>query len=195
MTKIVRYITALLIFFVLFWVYNAIVIYRYSTSYSETKSEVAIVLGAGTKEGVLSAIFRERINHSIYLYKKGKVDYIIFTGGIGKNQKRADSEIAKSYAVTKGVDPDKILIDKTSTITFSNLTQAKNLMEITHLQTALLVSDPLHMKRSMAITKELEMKCYSSPTKTSMYQSWGTKWKSLTYESFFYSVGLILWRY
>ncbi len=195
MNRPLKYSLVVLLLFILFLTYNAIVIHRYSESYLETKSDVAIVLGAGTKGGKLSAIFRERINHSIYLIQDGRVDNIIFTGGIGKNQMIADSEIAKRYAISNGISADKIFIEKKSITTFSNLEEAKVLMETKDWKTALLVSDPLHMKRSMAIADRLDIKCNSSPTQTTMYKTWITKLKSMIYESFFFSIGFLTGRY
>ncbi|WP_052303999.1 YdcF family protein [Cellulophaga algicola] len=70
-----------------YFVLNSVRIYNYSFEYNEHKSDVAIVLGAGTNIGKLSPVFKERINHSILLYNKGIVKKIILTGGFGKGQK------------------------------------------------------------------------------------------------------------
>jgi len=88
---------------VLFFIFNAIKIYVYASNYEVSKSDVAIVLGAGTDNGVLSPIFKERINHAIYLYNNKIVSKIIFTGGTGEGQLSADSEIAKQYAIECGL--------------------------------------------------------------------------------------------
>ncbi len=82
-----------------YFLYNSIIIYNYSFEYSEDICDVVIVLGAGTNNGKVSPIFKERINHGIYLYNKGVVSKIIFTGGYGEGQKLSDSKIAKEYAL------------------------------------------------------------------------------------------------
>jgi len=170
---------------------NAIRIYNYSNEYYEDKSDVAIVLGAGTNNGEPSAILRERINHSLNLYKAGIVNYIIFTGGYGKGHKESDSEIAKNYALRNGIPEEDIFIEEESTITFTNLSYSKIIMDSLNISTALVVTDPLHMKRSVAMAKKLEINCKPSPTPTSMYKSQKTKFRSLFYESFFYNLGII----
>ena len=132
-------------------IFNAIGIYNYSFDYSESKSDVAIVLGAGTNNGVLSPVFTERINHGVYLYENQLIDKIIFTGGKGENQTISDSQMAKHYAIEKGVPPNDILIEESSKYTYENLMEAKQIMDSLNYSSALIVSDPLHMKRSMEL--------------------------------------------
>jgi len=172
--------------FIAYFTFNTIRIYNYSKQYSEEKSDVAIVLGAAINNGVPFPVFRERINHSIYLYKKGVVEKIIYTGGIGKGQIQSESEVAKSYAINKGVKKEDILIEEKSKYTVENLSEAKKIMESLNLTSALLVTDPFHMKRGVMYAKNNDIHCNPSPTKTSMYKSKLPKFMQLMYESFFF---------
>ncbi len=171
-----------------YFLLNAVRIYRYSLKYYENQSDVAIVLGAGTNQGKLSPVFKERINHSILLYKKGIVDKIIFTGGFGKNQKQSDSKTAKNYALENGIPENDIFIEEESNYTVENLINSKQIMDSLKLTSALLVSDPLHMKRAMKLAKYHGIHCNPSPTKTTMYTSSKTKTRQLLYETFYFSV-------
>ena len=174
---------------------NAISIWHYSLEYSEKKSDVAIVLGAGTNNGTLSPVFKERVNQGIYLYKKGLVKKLIFTGGIGENQDVSDSKVARNYAAQQGVPQNDIIIEEKSRYTHENLTEAKFIMDSLNFSSALIVSDPLHMKRSMELATAANIECESSPTKTSMYQSTIPKLKFLVYETFFYTLGKLSFRH
>ena len=58
-------------------------IVRYSRVDEKRPCDVAIVLGAGTFNGEISAVYRERINHGIWLWENGYADFLIFTGGYG----------------------------------------------------------------------------------------------------------------
>jgi len=175
-----------------YFLFNAFRIYNYSTQYSKAISDVAIVIGAGTKDGKVSPIFRERINHGVYLIKKDVVKKIIITGGTGKGQKIPDSEAGRTYALSKGISINDIIIETNSNYTIENLSEAKLLMDSLGLNTALLVSDPLHMKRSMGLSKKLGLNSKPSPTKTSMYKTNGTKISFLLYETLFYSLGEVV---
>lgn len=170
-----------------FFIINAFRIHEYSKIYTEEKSDIAIVLGAGTNNGNLTPVFTERINHAIYLYKKQLVDQIIFTGGYGTDQANSDSQIAQQFAIQMGVSPTNLIIEKKSRYTLENLIESKIIMDSLSYSTALLVS----VKRSMKMAEELGIKCQPSPTQTSMYRTWKTKWRSLCYETFFYSIGLL----
>ena len=181
------------LFLIGYFLFNAFGIYRYASNYSEQPSDVAIVLGAGTNGGKLSPVFRERINHGITLYRKGVVKQILFTGGFGQGQQLADSEVAKRYALKEGVPENAILIETRSKFTFENMIEAKSIMDSLHLETALIVSDPLHMKRSMTLAAQHHISCQSSPTPTTMYRSFRPKLGSLFYETVFYCFGTTKW--
>lgn len=172
-----------------YFLFNAVAIYYYSFEYSEKVSDVAIVLGAGTKDSRVSPVFRERINHSLYLYKKGIVKKIIFTGGYGEGKQYSDSQVAKLYALTKGIPSKDIIIEEKSKITLENLLESKTKMDSLNIKTALLISDPLHMKRAMSLAINQKIDCHPSPTQTSMYKSILPKTNSLFYETFYYSLG------
>ncbi len=190
--KLKKYLFFVLLFFLGYLIFSGIRIYNYSSTYSEDACDVGIVLGAGTKNGVVSPIFRERLNHSIYLYNKEKIGKIILTGGYGKNQDRTDSEIAKDYIVAKGIPLKDILVEKKSRYTIENLIEAKKIMDSLNFKSALIISDPLHMKRSIELANKLKIDCKPSPTKTTMYKSFVSKSISLIYETFYFTLGEII---
>ena len=148
--------------------------------------DVAIVLGAATSNGEVSPVYRERINHGIWLYNNDYVDYLILTGGIGENNTISDALAAKNYAVKMGIPEDAVFIEELSTITEENLEYAKLIMDENGFDTAIVVSDPLHMKRAMVMAEDYGIVAYSSPTPTSMYKSTKTKLPFLAREEFFY---------
>ena len=133
-----------------------------------------------------SPVFRERINHSIGLYKDGYIKKIIFTGGKADGKKFSESYVAKKYAESHGVNSKDIFIEEKSKITQENLKFAKEIMIENDLSKALLISDPLHMKRTVLIAKDVNINAFSSPTKTSQYKSSSKKLTFLMRESFFY---------
>lgn len=181
--KIKYLIAGVLAILILLFFYTALLIRNYGKEYFDTPADVAIVLGAGTSEGKISYVFEQRIMHAIDLYKHNKVSMIIFTGGYGKGQTLSDSRAAKNFAVQKGMPEDRILIEESSTITYSNVKNAKKVMDKNHLQTALLVSDPYHMKRAMDMCKKINIKALPSPTPTTMYRSNGKKFLFLLKET------------
>jgi uncharacterized SAM-binding protein YcdF (DUF218 family) len=149
------------------------------------KADVAIVLGASVWNDEPSPVFKERINHGIWLYKEGYINKIIFTGGKSKTNEYSDAYVAKNYAQIKGIDSLDILIEEKSTITEDNLKYAGDLMSNNDLFSALIVSDPLHMKRAMLMAKDKKIKAFSSPTRSSRYKSGAEKIQFLIRETIF----------
>jgi uncharacterized SAM-binding protein YcdF (DUF218 family) len=153
-------------------------------------ADAAIVLGAAVWRERPSPVFEERIKHGITLYQSGAVEKLIFTGGLGERDSLSEAEVARNYALARGVPDEAILIETSSTITLENLIEAQTLMAEQGLETAVLVSDPLHMYRSIGMAQDLGMTVYTSPTPTTRYRTWRSKAGSLIYESFFYTIYL-----
>ena len=185
--KLFRLISLFLVLLLLFClIFTAISIVNYGETDEKAPSDVAIVLGAGASNGEVSPVYRERINHGIWLYENGYVNYLILTGGVGDGNNVSDAYIAKQYAISKSVPEQAIFIEEKSTITEENLENAKAIMDENSLKTAIIVSDPLHMKRAMLMASDYGINACSSPTPTTMYRSLKTKIPFLAREEFFY---------
>lgn len=185
--RLPKYIAAIIGVLVLYVTWIAMNIISFSNERNEVISDAAIVLGAGINYDKPSPVFRERINHAIYLYEQGKVEYLVFTGGLGEGNTLTESEVAKMYAIKNGVLPKKIIIEKTSTITYENLVESRKVLSNNKINSVLIVSDPLHMKRAMTMANDLDLVANAAPTPTSMYKSWSRKIEFLAREIFFYS--------
>ncbi len=181
-----RVILAGLIFCFFGTMFLMISIYNYSLVTEDVKADAAIVLGAAVWGNAPSPVFKERIDHTINLYKNAKVDQLIFTGGVGENDELAESEVAKTYAINHNVPENVIFIETSSKFTFENLIESKKIMSDMGINSVLIVSDPLHMKRAMMMADDLGIKAYSSPTPTSRYKSWHAKLKFLFSETYYY---------
>ena len=177
---------------IVLWGTVALSIVNYGKIDEKAPSDVAIVLGAGTWKGEVSPVYRERINHGIWLYQNGYADYLLLTGGVGDGNSVSDAAAAKAYALSQGVPETAILIEEKSTITEENLFYAKAVMDELSLKSAIIVSDPLHMKRAMLMASDYGIDALSSPTPTTMYRSLKTQIPFLAREEFFYLGYLIV---
>lgn len=165
----------------------------YATKDEKCKSDIAIVLGASITSDGVSPVYRERINHAIWLYENDYVNAIMVTGGVGEGNLVSDASIAREYAMEQGIPDEDIYMEETSTITQENIANAKGIMEEHAFDTAIIVSDPLHMKRAMLMAEDSGIEAYSSPTPTTMYRSLKTKIPFLLREEIFY-VGYRIYR-
>ncbi len=185
--KLAVLVSLLVVFLIiLFAIITAVNIAQYGKLEEKAHCDVAIVLGAATSGEEVSPVYRERINHGIWLYENGYVDYLILTGGVGEGNEKSDAYVAKQYAIEKGIPNQAILIEERSTITEENLEYAKAIMDAHSMDTAIVVSDPLHMKRAMLMADDYGITAYSSPTPTTMYRSAKTQIPFLARELFFY---------
>ena len=161
-------------------------IYRYSGVAIDKQADAAVVLGAAVWSQNVSPVFRERINHAVDLYRKGKVRKLIFTGGQGNSNEPTEAAAASSYAQANGIPIQDILVEQKSHTTFENIVNAKQLADANSLKTVLIVSDPMHMKRAMTMARDVGLRAYPSPTPTTRYVGWRTQMSELARETFYY---------
>ena len=161
-------------------------IYRYSGVAIDKQADAAVVLGAAVWSQNVSPVFRERINHAVDLYRKGKVRKLIFTGGQGNSNEPTEAAAASSYAQANGIPIQDILVEQKSHTTFENIVNAKQLADANSLKTVLIVSDPMHMKRAMTMARDVGLIAYPSPTPTTRYVGWRTQMSELARETFYY---------
>ncbi len=184
----IKKIVKLIIFaFILLIGYSSISIYTYSHVNELKKADAAIVLGAAAWGREPSPVFRERINHAIWLYEQGYVDKIIFTGGKRIEADLAEAEVGKIYALEQNIPEHDILIEVNSMNTEENLKNAYALALQYDLHTFIIVSDPLHMKRAKVISEHLGIEAYSSPTDTSAFETFKTKFPFFVKEVVYYT--------
>ncbi len=161
------------------------VIWQYGEQDGAARSDCIIVLGAAVQGTTASPVFEERIRHGIGLYDAGYAPKLLFTGGFGDGQIHSESGMGRSIAIRHGVPATDILIEETSRTTHQNLFEARSLMRLHGMRSAIVVSDPLHMKRAMMMADGLGMAAASSPTPTSRYRSLRTKLGFLLREIYF----------
>jgi len=157
-------------------------------------ADAAIVLGAAVQGAQPSPVFEERIRHGVTLYRRKAVRKLIFTGGYGAGSNHAESLVARDHALRRGVPPRDILTETHSRTTYQNLMEARRLMRLHRLGTALLVSDPLHMKRALLMSARVGIDARGAPTPTSRYRSWHARGGFLLRELYFYNFHLVTGR-
>lgn len=173
---------------VLIWlVILGVEIVQYSTQSSTNPADAAVVLGAAVFRERPSPVFRERINHAIRLYQEGQVKAIIFTGGVGTNDRISEGEAGRQYALSAGIPDEAILVESTSMNTFQNLNNALQIITDQGFRQVLIVSDPYHMRRAMAYAEDVGINAEPSPTTTSRYQSFWSKMRFLVREIYFFA--------
>jgi len=151
----------------------------------------AIVLGAAAWHDKPSPVLRERLNHGIDLFKDGKAEALLLTGGYGKGADYAESAVGLDYCLEQGVPREKIAAEDESLSTLDNLKEARKVMDEKGWSTALLVSDPWHLKRARRMASDLGITVYPSGTPSTKFESTGARAKFLFKEFYLYHLYLL----
>lgn len=166
-------------------------VYNYSRPTPLHRADAALVLGAAAWDKRPSPVFRERINHALYLYRTGIVKKLIFTGGTSKTGFMTEAAVGRRYALKKGVSADDIVYENQSRDTYQNLLNGKQLANDNNIDSIIIVSDPYHMARAAFMAKDLGLNAQTSPTPTTRYTATQTKLRFLAQES--YSLMVYQW--
>ena len=150
--------------------------YRLSDGDSDVPLErrAALVLGAKTKDNVMSNALRARVDYAIELYHGGQVGALIFTGGFRDKDpahEYSEAVLARAYAVAHGVPAQRIWLEQRSTTTLENLREAQAIVNAQGFAQVALVSDRWHLARAQAMARDLGMSVVPAPTPYSVYRS------------------------
>jgi SanA protein len=113
---------------------------------------VAIVFGAGlTRDGLPTAVLRDRVQTAVELYLAGKVQKLLMSGDnrfVDYNEPAA----MRDYALELGVPEDDIVLDYAGRRTYDTCYRAK---EIFGVNQAILVTQRFHLPRAILICNGL----------------------------------------
>ena len=151
----------------------------------ETRADVALVLGAAVDGDAPSPVFAARLDHAIALYREGRVDGLMLTGGRSDDDTLSEAEAGRRYAIARGVASADILAEHRSRTTRQNLVEARRVMNREKVASAFIVSDPLHLRRAMLMAESLGIAARASATPHTRYRSWRTKGPFLLREVYF----------
>jgi len=99
-------------------------------------------------DGSLSAQTRSRVDEGIKLLDSSKAPIVIFSGGNPENYSCSQAESMSRYAISKGVDIRKILLEDKSLDTFGNAFFAKRIIKRHYWKKLLIVSHAYHIQRT-----------------------------------------------
>lgn len=112
---------------------------------------VALVLGAGLKNGKPSPVLKDRLDTALMLYKNNKVSKIIVSGDHG-NKNYDEVNVMKNYLKNEGVLSEDIFMDHAG---FSTYDSIYRLREIFNVKKVIIVTQKYHLYRSLYIAKKL----------------------------------------
>ncbi|AFS79449.1 hypothetical protein Curi_c24540 [Gottschalkia acidurici 9a] len=173
MNPIIKYsrkiiFTIFMMFLISFVLIEGMILYGRS-NYEEKKVEYVITLGARLYGRSPSQALSERLHTTLEYAEKYKGSKIIVCGGQGVDEDIPEAEAMESFLLDKGISQDRIIKEQTSTSTFENLKNAKDIInEIDNGENLdiVIVTSDFHVFRSKFIAKRLGFNPIGLPAKT-----------------------------
>jgi len=134
------------------------------------RANVAIILGNKVKEdGQPSERLKARLNKGIELYAHKKVNWIIVSGGLGK-EGFWEAEIMKQYLIQHQIPPNVIIVDNYGNDTERTVINTIHLMDSLKLSSAISITQYFHQTRTKQLFRNKGFKNISSASP--QYYEW-----------------------
>ncbi len=161
---------------------------RQSTRDETRPADVIVVLGAAEYRGRPSPVLRARLDHALYLYRKGLAPHLLTTGGAGGDPQYTEGEVGRAYLITHGVPSEAIIVEEEGASTVYSLSAASEIMLRMGLKSCIVVSDGYHIFRVKKMLQARGFTVYGSPRPSEPTVGWRTWWLY-----FRQAVGYLLW--
>lgn len=132
------------------------------------KADYIIVLGAGINGSKVTPLLAARIERGIELLRRNTDAVLIMSGGQGPGEDIPEGEAMAFYALEKGVDIERIMVEQKSISTEENLLFSKSLMMKPDPK-IIIVTTAYHVFRALILAKQQGMKCVGFGAKTKWY--------------------------
>lgn len=130
----------------------------------------AVLLGCKVNSTSPSLMLNRRINAAYDYLTENDETVIIVSGGQGKGEDISEAECMKNALVSKGISPDRILMEDKSTDTFENLNFSKKILDENNLgNKAVIITDSFHQFRASLIAHDNDIETFSCNAHTPSY--------------------------
>jgi vancomycin permeability regulator SanA len=142
------------------WVYVQIEIYARQDQ--AAPSDAIVVFGAAEYDGRPSPVYRARLDHALYLYRRGIAPLMITLGGNGGDQYN-EGTVGREYLMGMGVPEQDIIAETHSRNTTESASRIAVIARVNGLHRLVIVSDGTHLFRIHAICASEGLDVLTSP--------------------------------
>jgi SanA protein len=124
----------------------------YSKASKIKKNKVGLVLGTSKilKNGRINLYFKYRINATVELYNKGKIDFVLVSGDNG-NKNYDEPTDFKNELIKRGIPSNKIFLDYAGFRTLDSIKRAK---EVFGQKEITIISQKFHNERAIYLAEK-----------------------------------------
>jgi uncharacterized SAM-binding protein YcdF (DUF218 family) len=120
----------------------------------EPELDAIIVLGARVNEDGPSGSLNERIQAAAEYLRANPDAIAVASGGQGDDEPMSEAQCIRDHLVALGVDPERILVEDTSTSTLENLSNSFALLRGRAVRVGLVTND-FHIFRALCVGRKL----------------------------------------
>lgn len=147
----------------------------------KVKYDCAIVCGYfANDDGTPSEYMKTRVNEGIRLWKEGKVNTLILSGGAVQNE-HVEAEVMKRYALELGVPEEVIFEEPKAVSTYHNMLYAKEIMDAEGFSSCAVVTNGWHLRKANHYARKFKLDYVMSEAKNPENESkWMTLWRLIS---------------
>lgn len=129
---------------------------RVRTAADAPAQQVAVVFGAGLRDGRPSPYLAHRLDAAAGLYRAGKARVVLVTGDNSRVE-YDEPDAMRTYLVRRGVPDGRIVSDHAGFDTWDSCVRAKKIFGVDR---AVLVSQGFHIRRAIALCRSAGIEAY-----------------------------------
>ncbi|MFF0444967.1 vancomycin high temperature exclusion protein [Streptomyces sp. NPDC004609] len=129
---------------------------RIRTAAEVPAQDVAVVFGAGLRQGRPTAYLAHRLNAAAELYRAGKVKVVLVTGDNSRAE-YDEPDAMRTYLTERGVPDGRIVSDYAGFDTWDSCVRAKKIFGVDR---AVLVTQGFHIRRALALCDAAGVESY-----------------------------------
>lgn len=119
-----------------------------------TTADAAVILGTTVNEdGILSERLKQRVDCGLQLYKLGRVQLLIVSGGFGK-EGFYEGDKMKEYLIMHGIPASSIITDNHGNNTRATADNVSKLKDSLQINSLIVVSQYFHITRTKMLLKK-----------------------------------------
>lgn len=129
---------------------------RLRTTADVPRTEVAVVFGAGLRDGEPSRYLAHRLDAAAKLYHEGRVEVLLVTGD-NSREDYDEPDAMRAYLTRRGVPGMRIVSDYAGFDTWDSCVRAKKIFGVDR---AVLVTQGFHVRRAVALCRAAGVDSY-----------------------------------